>query len=186
MPKPKPRSAARVTVDALLVAHAQRAHGPAHAMLREMLPEVQEIRAAWRPQLDIWARHPWPTWHTDYFVPNLGPEVQALAARLAGVEAAVAAWYAQVQALTPRTAWRFGPALRRQARGLRHEPTLLLLALHKLRERVAEVERTRARYGPAAVVAARPPAWMVRDPSELRAVALTPAKRDFDPLRVGR
>ena len=184
MPKPKPRTAAQITVDGLLVDHVRRAHAPALAMLREMGPELEAIRAEWGPWLHRQAVPPWAEWHARYFVPDLGPEVAALTARLAGVEAAVEAWQDQVMTLTPRLAWRFGPALRRQARGLRHEPALLLMALHKLRDRVAHVEAVKAQY--AIVPSPRPPAWMMADPSDLRAPTLAPAKRDFDPRRIGR
>jgi hypothetical protein len=183
MAKPKPRTAARITVDDWIVQAVQQALRPFAAMLREMGPELDALRAAWRPQLDAWARHPWPTWQASYFTADLAPEVAALRDRLDGVEDQITSWRTSVETMSPRLAWRHGTYLFRQAVGIRHLPVTLLLDCHRLRDAVAHAERTVASYGP--ITPSPRKVEMALDPSKLRPRQSTPSRVEFDPYRVG-
>lgn len=183
MAKSKPRAPARIALDDLIVQSVQHALAPFGEMVEAMLPEIAELRREWHPRLERWARHPWAAWQPLYFVRDLGPEVGALTERLASVETRIKDWQRAVGDMSPRLAWRHGGFVYREAVGIRHEPVTLLLALHKLRDVVAEAERTVASYGPVTPSPRR--VELALDPERLRPKAATPSRTEFDPLRVG-
>ena len=185
MSKPRRRAPSEVTLDALTVAHVQRAHGPASEMLKGMSDELAEIRREWDPRLAEWAALPWATWVESYWVKDLRSDITALTARLAGVEAAGEAWRERVRTLTPRAAWRYGSGWRREAIALRHDPTLLLQMLQTLRDKVADAAVQVARYGPV-VPSPRPAGFVALDREALRGREWPPSKTAFDPHRIGQ
>jgi hypothetical protein len=180
--KPRPRTPARITLDDLIVQAVQQALAPFDTMLTEMESELAALGREWRPHLERWARHPWVAWQPLYFTRDLGPEIAALTERLAGVETRITAWRRDVGNMSPRMAWRAGPKFFRQAVGLRHEPVTLLLALHKLRDAVADAERVVASYGP--ITPSPRKVAMAINPEMLRPKQHTASRVEFDPFHV--